>query len=119
MVGAYTTDRSEGTMSPCRLKLATTRNWPLGVIPMVAGKSPSSARATRVSGPASNFHTYPYGVPCAMVRYQKSPSGETASPCAPSLSAGMIPTGISFSTATPKPGRKTTLLTMSDDSLAT
>ena len=46
-------------MSPCRLKLATTRNWPLGVTPMVAGKSPSSARATSVSAPAANFHTYP------------------------------------------------------------
>ena len=106
-------------MSPCRLKLATTRNWPLGVMPMVAGKRPASARATRVSAPVANFHTYPYGVPCAMVRYQNAPSGETVSPCAPSLSAGMIPTGISFSTSAPAPGRNTTRLTMSDDSLAT
>ena len=46
-------------MSPCRLKLAASMNWPSGVIPMVAGKSPSRVRATRVSGPAWNFHTYP------------------------------------------------------------
>ena len=52
IVGTYTTEMDDGTMSPCRLKLAENMYRPSGVTSSEAGKLPSRIPgAISVSGP--------------------------------------------------------------------
>ena len=112
------TEIVEGTWSPWRLKFTTNRNPVAGEMSIVAGKSPAVASPTSRSVPVSNLWTVPQGIPWAIDTYQWRPSGETRTPCGPSISFGRIPTGMRR-TSSPPSGPKRTRSTVSSDSAAT
>jgi hypothetical protein len=101
MLSTATTETELGTISPCRLKFATYANQPSAETWSEAGKYPSSTRDSGRPLAASNFQRYPKGWPWPVVTNTLRPSGDTATPCGPSGSVGMRPTGNSRSTLAP------------------
>ena len=62
----YTTETDDGFISPCRLKFTTYAYSPSGEICSVAGKAPSVTVPRRESPTVLNFHSSPFGKPCAV-----------------------------------------------------
>src|ERR1043166_1162745 len=79
---------------------------------------PTGTRPRSESVPVANFQTDPRGVPWAIETYQNRPSGETATLCGPSGSAGSTPTGIPRTFRHPA-GPTSIRVTVSADSLET
>ncbi len=108
-----------GSGSPWKFEFTANANPPTGGTATVEGNSPSSMRPTALSDPVSYFHSEPKGKPWPKVRYQCVPAGSTKMPWGPSISAGSVPTGMTFSMASPSPGENRNSVTSSSDSEAT
>src|SRR5688572_24183645 len=104
--------------SPWKSEFATKASSPSGVSEIVVGNISTRAFPTTVSAPAAIFQSVPYGVPWAIVTYQNFPSGETATWWGPSMSAGLTPTGTTFTVFSAIPSQAS-WVTMSPDSLDT
>ena len=88
MVSISTAETELAAMGPCRSKLAAYSRRVAAAMSSVAGYIPNVTSPTHASVPVSYLCTLPNGTPWAIDTYQCRPSGSTAMPCGPSVSAG-------------------------------